>query len=689
MALLLWKGVLPAWRVLNTDFPNYYLVARLFREGYGLDRVYDWIWLQRIKDHWGLSQSLVGFAGLTPLSALPIVPLSVFSALMAKRIWIVVNLGFLAASAELLHRSTSLGRRRVWLISLLAVLPLRTSFLYGQMHLFVLLLMVLAYFFHQRRREVACGVCIALAGALKVYPLLFVLYFLWKRRWRTALATLSAAAVIVLAGGSLMGWDVQRIYALQILPRSLQGETLDPYNLHAASGAAFFHRLFLFEPALNPSPAFASPTAYAIVYPLWQMAILVPLLALLRASSSSRREQVEWAAFLFSLLLLSPVPSSYHFVVMILPAALFLDSLAYQRRRILAAAAVALYLFIPLGVPARLFLRYESGLTMLLSFSRLWLGAVFFLLLLFHLSRHLSIDGERLSRLRAALLIVFTAAALTTGIAGYRHHFFHRQQEMSLHVLPPASTLLETLPRSESGSYLSIAMEPEGYRVSALHGLSLIDTSAFKSTADQLSFTTAPDHSLFMEVADASGSRIVHTSNHSVIVEDAESPAVSTDGRQLAFLRERKGRGSLWLMSLSPAPAAPQALRLTQDDYDVRSVSFFHSGTLLFLAKHNGHIGLFTTTGDSQPSPFFQSNTEITGLAISPDEHHVAFTQLVNHRWQLAVLSIPSGRVTLLTSTDCNAYTPAWSTPSSIVYATDCGRGLGLTALASIDISSQ
>src|SRR5215472_15243306 len=107
--LLFYKGIIPAWRVLSTDFPNYYIVARLLREGYSLDRIYDWIWLQRIKDHWGLDQSLVGFAGLTPFSALPIVPLSVFPALIAKRVWILFNLLFLAASVELLHRSTSFG----------------------------------------------------------------------------------------------------------------------------------------------------------------------------------------------------------------------------------------------------------------------------------------------------------------------------------------------------------------------------------------------------------------------------------------------------------------------------------------------------------------------------------------------------------------------------------------------------
>src|SRR5215472_16180685 len=90
-ALLFWSGILPAWHKLNTDFLNYYLVARLLREGYSLDRIYDWIWLQRVKDHWGLDQSLVGFAGLTPFSALPILPLSIYSALAAKRIWIVTN----------------------------------------------------------------------------------------------------------------------------------------------------------------------------------------------------------------------------------------------------------------------------------------------------------------------------------------------------------------------------------------------------------------------------------------------------------------------------------------------------------------------------------------------------------------------------------------------------------------------
>ena len=343
-ALLLWKGILPGWRVLNTDFPNYYLVARLLREGYGLDRIYDWIWLERIKDHWGLDQALVGFAGLTPFSALPVVPFSIFSAIVAKRLWMLASVLFLCLSVELLSRVTALTRRRIWLLALLAVFPLRTSFLFGQMHLLVLLLLVSAYYFHRTERQIACGVCLAIAGVLKIYPLLLGGYLLWKRQWRPVFAMLCATVFLVCVGYLWFGGHLISIYAAQILPRSLQGEVLDPYSVHAASGAALFHRLFIAEPALNPAPLLNSPSLYAVLYPLWQLVILVPLLAVCNPrENQAATDQLEWAAFVLAFLVLSPVPSSYHFVVMIFSIVLLVDVLLARREYGVAGLAIALY----------------------------------------------------------------------------------------------------------------------------------------------------------------------------------------------------------------------------------------------------------------------------------------------------------------------------------------------------------
>ena len=684
-ALLLWKGVVPAWRVLNTDFPNYYLVARLLRGGYSLDRIYDWIWLQRIKDHWGIAQPLVGFAGLTPFSALPIVPLSFFSALAAKRIWILICLSLLAASAELLNRSTSLGRRRIWLLCLFAVIPLRTSFLYGQMHLPVLFFLVLAYFFHQRNREARCGASIALATALKVYPALFLLYFLWKRRWSAALTTIFTVIFIVLLSGLWMGSDVLHIYAFQILPRSMQGEIIDPFNLHAASAAAFLHRLFLFEPSLNPSPFRDSPLLYALFYPLWQVAILIPLLALLRPSlANAVHVEIEWASFTFALLVLSPVPSSYHFVVMILPAVLLVDTLLRSNKRYLALFATTLYALISI---------VDSVSPVHLPFARLWLSILLYALMIFSLYRSTAHESTA-NAPRLALLAATAIAIVAIGFVGYEHHFAQRKQEMGRHIPSPA-TYLATSPHPSSYGYRFIAMVPDGYRILDQNGHHIADGLGTRNPteipADQLSFATSRNDLLLFETADSSGSHIRQAFDTTTIVEDAQSPAISEDDRSLAFIREDKGRGSLWIEPLrdpQAQTAASTPTRLTSGNYDVRATSFLRSGLLLFAAKVNRRVSLFTVAAGSQPTLFFSSTEDIGSFAVSPNERLFTFTMLVHDRWQLATLDTLSHQVTLLTSTDCDAYTPAWITPSKILYATDCGRGLGLSSLATIDTST-
>ena len=641
-ALLLWKGVLPGWRVLNTDFPNYYLVARLLREGYSLDRIYDWIWLQRIKDHWGLDQTLVGFAGLSPFSALPVVPLSIFPAIVAKRLWIFANLLFLGASIELLGRVTSLGRRRIWLLALLAVFPLRTSFLYGQMHLLVLLLVVAAYYFHRQGKQIACCVCIALAGALKIYPLLLGFYFLWKKQWRPAFALLCATLVLVGAGYVWFGADVMHIYAAQVLPRSLQGEVLDPYSVHAASGAALFHRLFIAEPALNPAPWLNAPWLYALFYPLFQLAILLPLLAIC---------DLEWAAFVLALLILSPVPSSYHFVVLIFSIVLLVDRLVLRRRYGLAALAIALYCLI--------------STVEFFPFARLWIALLLWAVFL------VCLWPDR-KPLKAVSLCTIVLVIWSAGALGYLRHFAHLQQEITRRIPGSGQPYFGGGLHPTSSGYMFTAMLPQGYRVLDQAGRQVWKRD---SRADQLS-VAAP----LLELADATGSRLVVIPSGRGLIQDAESPVISPDGQSIAFIRETKGRGALWIAS------PKSSVRMTAGAYDVRSVTFAPSGWLMFAARLNGRISLFRMIPEGQPILFSSADEDVDSPAISPDGRLIAFTKLQHNRWQLGYVGLLSGEETMLTGADCNAYSPAWLSPTTIGYATDCGRGLGLTALASITI---
>ena len=179
-----------------------------------------------------------------------------------------------------------------------------------------------------------------LAGALKVYPALFAFYFLWKRRWREALSIAVCVCVMVGVGYLWMGRPVVDEFIFEQLPGTMHGG-IDPYNVELSSASALFHRLFVFEPDLNPLPLFKSTTLFSVLYPLWLVLVLFPVFALLGVSRDD--EALDWPLLLISLLLISPVPSSYHFVVLIAAVVPLVDILLRRGSPAGAVAVILLY----------------------------------------------------------------------------------------------------------------------------------------------------------------------------------------------------------------------------------------------------------------------------------------------------------------------------------------------------------
>ncbi|MGH6630425.1 MAG: hypothetical protein ACREB3_11900, partial [Burkholderiales bacterium] len=178
-----------------------------------------------------------------------------------------------------------------------------------------------------------------------------------------------------------------------------------------------------------------------------------------------------------------------------------------------------------------------------------------------------------------------------------------------------------------------------------------------------------------------------------VEVEDGEQPAVSPDGRWLLFFREHQGRRSLWIKDLRPKEAtAPSALerRLTGEGFNVLDASFSpDSRFVVFSAKHEAQPELFSVPAEGNPRVILASPDlgwpATRYPAFSPDGAWLAFSWYQTGTWQLCVTKVGSGVIHQLTQGECNSITPAWLPDSrTLIYATDCGRGLGLTALARI-----
>src|SRR6185437_11273365 len=352
LAAFLCLHALPrAWRTLNTDFPNYYMSARLAHEGYDTSRMYEWTWLQREKDHRAVDIRTIGLLPITPFSTLAMWPLTGLAPLAAKHVWILLNLAFLIPIGWMLRSMTGLSYQRIALAFALSF-PLHRNLLYGQFYVFLLLLIVAACWTYLRGFRALAGMLVAVAAACKIFPALFFVFFLRRRDWRALIWGCITGIAAVAASIAVFGWNVHRTYFYEVLPWALHGGGLQPY-VTSASISAVLHCLFLYEPQWNPHPWHYSPLSYALLLPALQMLALAPAILLIRRTGSNQsRILLEWSALLTASLAVSTLPALYNFVLMALPACSLAAVLLQRRRYGWLAVLIIIYLGIGLPMPS-------------------------------------------------------------------------------------------------------------------------------------------------------------------------------------------------------------------------------------------------------------------------------------------------------------------------------------------------
>jgi hypothetical protein len=264
-----------AWKTLNTDFSNYYLTARLAREKNDTSRIYEWIWLQRQKDHRDIDQRIISLVPITPFSTLAVWPVAAMPPLAAKHRWLMVNMAMVVAIVVLLRSLTQLALRRVVLVTVLSV-PLSKNFLYGQYYVLLLFVLTFACWLYLHQRRFLSGLLVGLGFGLKLFPILYLGYFLRKRDFRAFAGGVIGAVAATIASITVFGWQANRVLVNQVLPWTLRGEGMDPYNLSSASITTLLHRLFIYEPQWNPKPSIYAPWLFALLLPLAQTLLFAP-----------------------------------------------------------------------------------------------------------------------------------------------------------------------------------------------------------------------------------------------------------------------------------------------------------------------------------------------------------------------------------------------------------------------------
>jgi hypothetical protein len=453
-----------------------------------------------------------------------------------------------------------------------------------------------------------------------------------------------------------------------------------------------FHRLFLLEPELNPHPFKVFPIAYAVLQALTQPLLLIPLLWFLTPGRAPYgKEKMEYATYIACLLLISTNPGSYHYVVLI-PCVVFAANFLVLHRRV--SQMVLLILLYALACIPRL--------TDRTAMVRLFFTLAFFLLLFGIITSQSAQTWRERLRSRSALFFLPLIVVLVAISVLLNTRHVKAGEDYSARVTTDIGSLMKTHPAISGGRIAFTTLQSPIYTIGVLSGNKL---SKLETDTDMFHPAFIPGSSkAFVELA-GKESKIVRVDldvpvaiqeQMQMVVENGEQPAVSPDGQWLAFIREIRGRGALWIKPLHPAEALETALaaerELVGSEYDVLEASFdSESREIIFSAQpvgRNGGPSLFRTGLSPSTIAQITFGSGARYPAFSADGAWMAYSRLEGGSWQICVKPIASGMERRITAGECNSIYPAWMPDSrELVYATDCGRGLSMTSLARVRIA--
>ena len=584
LALFLATSFRKGWTRDETDFPNYYTAAVLVNHGAPLRDYYDWAWFQRQMNYAGIEHQLGTYVPQTPLTMLPMVPFAGFPVRTAKQIWLVLNLIFLAATLWMLSRATGIRIEYVAILMFLGYGSLQSNFRLGQYYVFLLFLLTLAFYCLDQGKSTASGFLCGVAFGLKLYGGPFLLYFAWKRNWKAVAGMLAATAIAVATAIALFGWADVHFYASQILPRSLEGEVIDPYSSRIGTLTTFLRHSLVMEADLNPQPLWNAPVAFFFLRPFTAVLILAFTLFGL-ASEGKEFQRWGFAWFTIAIVLLSSNAASYTYILLLLPVVLLLEHATPKEKIFLIVSYIALNFFV---LPE--WQRF---------FPKLWiLAALFF------------VEGREFWRSFSPKLVAaaLAAAILIAALDARRH--------MAVYVLEPGrnhqridldrGTYLSTYPAVSSAGLFYQAMVRKGYVLRWLHDRQI----------EELTFQGQVFHPV----------------------------APSFDG---PIYLELVKNGSSTPMIFDPA---------------TRSV-------------------VPTTLMPTVPAE---------GSVLSPDGKWMAVESTDAGPRQIWLRDLVSGKLQLVAGGNCNNSSPAWEEDShTLIFASDCGRGIGMSVLYRANLPPQ
>ena len=374
-------GLIPSWNNINSDFPNYYTSSRLLLERTDLSRIYNDKWFQEQIYKFGINEG-GKFSPFPPPTVFVMIPVSKFSPLTAKRIFLVFNNILLLATAYIFMKISPFSYIFCLNITLLSGAALLNTLLFGQLYLLLLFVTVLGYYYLMKEKEFSAGILWGIGAVIKYFPFILIPVLIIKRKWRALGIIILTVILINFASLLILGKEVYTQFFSKVLFSHLNGNLSgqSDFAVEFQSWNSMLRRLFIFNPVENRNPLINSPFLFETLRGFIYMLFIGTTILVLIKIKSDRNYYAYSASLLTTLLLvLSPASATYHLMLLSFSLILMLSRNNKSDQDIYNILFMTVYILIAF-LPFFVFKLPISRSNVLPSYYHLWLLTIFFML---------------------------------------------------------------------------------------------------------------------------------------------------------------------------------------------------------------------------------------------------------------------------------------------------------------------
>lgn len=360
------------------DFPNYYVSSRLVAEGEPVHQFYDNNWFEGKAKQMGIEQ-IARFTPFPPVTSVLMLPLSGMNPLMAKRVWVLINVILLILAIRLTSKVFGFNYELSSFFVVLSGASLALNFRLGQFYLLILLLLLVTYKDYQKGRFAGSALLLSAITIIKYFPLVFISGFL-KRKYLLYFGL--GLVGLFFTQWALFGANTLQIYAQVLIDHfngSIEGQGQHPIAFQSFS--SLYANIFLSSQEAGVTAIVDWPNGKTLFHLI--TLLLIGLASMLTIRKVYHRDNssdfIMIIAGMASLTAL-PASASYHYVLLLFPFLLLMKHQLKHGKAKMSLLLIALFAgvcnasLIPiptLGI---------GLLDLILDYPRLWLMTALFLM---------------------------------------------------------------------------------------------------------------------------------------------------------------------------------------------------------------------------------------------------------------------------------------------------------------------